>query len=219
MGDRNAQKWSRWAPLLTFAVLASCSLVLTATTNRTSGMILNLYAPNAAWLATAAVPSAVLIVILYAIFGAQDALRWPRLALAIWQRVFVISAMWFLAWMVGCAIAAALTGHWINYAKGFPFVAAFIVFGPVGEELLFRGLIFERAREIWPTAAGPAICISTAVFSLHHIALGTAPQGIATAQLLFTIPMGLVLALLRERTGSILPGWVLHLATNLPAIF
>ena len=116
-------------------------------------------------------------------------------------------------------IGASLVGHWIVYARGWPAIAAFLVFGPLGEELLFRGIIFEKARAMWPGGPGPAICLSTAAFSLHHVELHAAPTGLAVAQIVFTIPMGIVFAILRERTRSIWPGFVVHVATNLLAAF
>jgi membrane protease YdiL (CAAX protease family) len=218
MQDRTATRWRRCVTLLPFACLVLCSLVLTATTNYVIGTTLNIQAPDLSWIATAAIPSAMLIVILYAAFGNRDALRWPRLDSAVWQRMLGISAIWLSVWLAGSVVAAALAENRIRYADGFPLVAAFMLFGPAGEELLFRGLIFEKARVIWPMTAAPAMCISTAAFSLHHLALDAAPHGLAIAQLLFTIPMGFVFALLRERTGSILPGWLLHVATNFPAV-
>ena len=218
MLDRRATRRRRCATLLPFGCLVFCSLVLTSTTNHVVGTILIINAPDISWIATAAVPSAILIVILYALLGSRNALRWPRLDSTVRRRVLGISAIWLSLWMVGSVVAAALAGHWIRYADGFPLVVAFMVFGPAGEELLFRGLIFEKARAIWQTTPAPAMCISTAAFSLHHLALGAAPHGLAVAQILFTIPMGLVFALLRERTGSILPGWLLHVATNFPAV-
>ncbi len=219
MSNANGARWSHRVRLIALGLIVSCSLVLTAAVNYTAGMALNFYAPNLAWIATAAIPSAALIMMIYVALGKWDALGWPRLLPRVRRQAFTLSAIWLLIWMAGFGFASLLAGKWINYATGFPFVAAFIVFGPIGEELLFRGLIFEKARDIWPATALPAVCISTVAFSLHHIALGSAPQGIAAAQLIFTIPMGFVLAVLRERTGSILPGWLLHIVTNLPAIF
>ncbi len=219
MADRKTTIWKRNATFLTFGFLVSCSLVLTATTNHAVGTALNMHAPNCGWIATAAIPSVVVIMILYAVFGSRDALRWPRLESVEKKRLLRISAIWLTIWLSGSFIAAALAGHWINYATGVPLLAAFLLFGPIGEELLFRGVIYGRARAIWPETAGPAMCISTAAFSLHHLTLDAAPHGLVTAQVLFTIPMGFVFALVRERTGSILPGWLLHVTTNLPAAF
>lgn len=205
--------------MLAFCILVACSLVLTATTNRVFGNILEFFAPSQGWIATAAVPSMILILILYMMFGSRKPLHWPMLDRATWRRVFALSAVWLFLWLIGSLIAAIIAGHWINYAAGLPLVAAFIIFGPIGEELLFRGLIFEKARDLWPTSANPAIFISTLSFSFHHVALDAAPHGLGVTQILFTIPLGLVLASIRERTGSIWPGCVLHIVTNIPALF
>lgn len=202
-----------------FGLLVVGSLFLTAMSNRAAGSILNEHAPALGWLATAAIPSALVIAVLHALFGNRSALAWPELDRARWRNVVVVSALWLGAWLTGTILAAIIAGRWITYASGGPLVTAFVVFGPLGEELLFRGLLFERARHIWRDSAVPAVWISTIAFSLHHVALASAPHGLAAAQILFTIPMGFVFALLRERTGSIWLGLVLHILTNLPAIF
>lgn len=202
-----------------FGLLVVGSLFLTAMSNRAAGTILTEHAPDWGWLATAAIPSALGIAVIYAIFGNRSALAWPKLERARWRNVLVVSALWIATWLTGSIVAAVRADGWITYASGGPLVAAFVVFGPLGEELLFRGLLFERARSIWRGSAVPAVWISTIAFSLHHVALASAPHGLAAAQILFTIPMGFVFALLRERTGSIWPCVVLHVLTNLPAIF
>jgi membrane protease YdiL (CAAX protease family) len=219
MNDGNHPTSSAFANRLLFAIAVVGSLVLTAVTNRLSGWLLNAYALPLAWIATAAIPSALVIVILFGGFGDRKALAWPKLGRDVWRRVLLISGLWLFVWLVGSAIVAQQSGHWVTYARGLPLIAAFLVFGPLGEELLFRGLVFERARRLWPASARPAMIISTLAFSLHHIALNAAPDGLMMAQIYFTIPMGLVMAWLRERTGSIWPSWLLHVATNLPAIF
>jgi membrane protease YdiL (CAAX protease family) len=202
-----------------FGLLVVGSLFLTAMSNRAAGTILTEYASDWGWLATAAIPSVSVIAVIYAIFGNRSALDWPKLGRTRWRNVLVVSALWIAAWLTGTIVAALSAGRWITYASGGPLVAAFVVFGPLGEELLFRGLLFERAHTIWQGSPAPAMWISTIAFSFHHVALASAPHGLAAAQVLFTIPMGFVFALLRERTGSIWPGFVLHVLTNLPAIF
>jgi membrane protease YdiL (CAAX protease family) len=218
MRDDNLTPSSAFANRLLFAFVVVGSLVLTAVTNRLSGWLLNAYAPSLAWIATAAIPSALVIVILFWRFGDRHTLMWPKLGWDVCRRVLLMAGLWLFAWLVGSAVVAQQSGHWVTYARGLPLIAAFIVCGPLGEELLFRGLVFERARRLWPASAGPAMIISTLAFSLHHIALNAAPDSLMMAQIFFTIPMGLVMAWLRERTGSIWPGWLLHVATNLPAV-
>jgi membrane protease YdiL (CAAX protease family) len=209
---------SRWFVDLGVAgLLLPLSLVLTASTNRLAGRYLQLEAPTLAWIATAAIPSCVVIGGLYAVFCDRRALSWPRLQTEELNRVLRLSAIWLTVWLAGLVSFAMMTGHWVIYASGLPAVAAFLVFGPLGEELLFRGLVYGRIQALLPRSALCPVLVSSFAFSAHHLWLDAAPEGLALTQILFTIPMGIVLALLRRRTSSIWPGFLLHVATNLPA--
>ena len=202
---------------LALVVLFPASWVLTAATNRMVGYLLRSAAPSTDWIATAAIPSFLIIAGLYALLGDRRVLSWPPFTTLTQRSVAGLAAIWLLLWLGGSAAAAITTGHWLIYARGWPLVLAFLVFGPLGEELLFRGLVFGYARATWPSSALTAVLVSTIAFNLHHIALNAAPHGFAMAQFLLTIPMGVVLALLRERTGSLWPGLLVHVATNLPS--
>jgi membrane protease YdiL (CAAX protease family) len=207
----------KMASAVTLAVLLPLSLILTATTNRQVGQLLSSQAPSIAWIATAAIPSFLVIAMLYAFVGDKHALSLPSMASIRKRGVIGLSIGWLVMWLGGCIVAAIITGHWTVYARGWALVAAFLIFGPLGEEALFRGIIYEHAKTVRPSSPTFAIIISTMAFSLHHISLNAAPSGLALAQVLFTIPMGIVFALLRERTGSLWPGLFVHIATNLPA--
>ena len=217
MTRANAENYRSVGKPLGLVVLFLVSLGLTAATNRTVGNLFRSEAPSIAWVATVAIPSFVIITGLYILFGDKRCLSWPPSTILTQRSVAGLAAVWLILWLGGSAAATIITGHWLIYARGWPLVLAFLVFGPFGEELLFRGLVFSQAREIWPSSASMAVFVSTIAFSLHHIALNTAPRGFAIAQLLFTIPMGVVFALLRERTGSLWPGLLVHVATNLPS--
>lgn len=195
------------------------SLVLTAAVNRQAGLLLASQLPALSWLAAAAIPSFVVIAMLFAMLGDKSLLVWPDRARTMQHNVVGLSFAWLLCWLVGCVVAAFIAGQWIVYARGLPLIAAFLLFGPLGEELLFRGLIFDQVSKVWasPSPRIP-ILLSTAAFSLHHLWIDAAPDGLALAQILFTIPMGIILALLRIRTGSLWPPLGLHIATNLPAV-
>ena len=213
----NAILSRRQARFLALFVLLPLSLFLTALSNRLAGQLLSSKAPALDWIATAAIPSFIIIAALYALLGDKRSLSWPPSATLARRSVVGLSAAWLFVWLAGSTVVAMVTGHWLIYARGWPLVMAFLIFGPLGEELLFRGLVFSYARAIWPASASTAIIVSTAAFSLHHLSLQTAPDGLAVPQLLFTIPMGIVLAFLRERTGSLWPGLLVHIATNLPS--
>jgi membrane protease YdiL (CAAX protease family) len=76
---------------------------------------------------------------------------------------------------------------------------------PVSEELSFRGFFFGGLRSRLPALA--AALISGALFGLLH-----APGGIGVVPQLFAF--GTILALLYEKTGSIVPGMLLHILNN-----
>jgi membrane protease YdiL (CAAX protease family) len=103
-------------------------------------------------------------------------------------------------------VAAELTE-----AAGRPVVVLFafmLAFGaPVVEELAFRGLIFAGLRK---HGFGPVVTItlSALVFALFHL---------EPARILVVGGVGLVLGVLRWRTGSLGAGIVAHCVNNLPA--
>lgn len=204
--------------LSTVAALLLASLFLTAAVNKAAGAVLDAWMPQTAWVATAAIPSCTVIACLFLLLAPLDLLRWPTLNPEQWRGAAAMAAAWLAFWLIGCMIAASVAGHWITYAVGFAPVMAFLVFGPLGEELLFRGIIFEQINRLSPRQPKAAIYLSTLAFSLHHLAIATAPHGLAIVQLLFTIPMGIVFARLRLQTGSIWPGFLLHVATNLVGV-
>ncbi len=84
---------------------------------------------------------------------------------------------------------------------GLLLLAVFIA--PVCEELLFRGFLFTGFQRSMPLAL--AVVLSAFIFAAAHNDLPSFP-------VLFCI--GLLLALLRWRTGSLWPGVLLHLLNN-----
>jgi len=80
---------------------------------------------------------------------------------------------------------------------------------PIGEEVCFRGMLFGGLRERFPMwAAG---LISATLFGLLHVT-----TGISVVPPL--IAFGFLLALLYERTGSIVPCILLHMLNNSVAL-
>ena len=78
---------------------------------------------------------------------------------------------------------------------------------PVGEEVFFRGFVYGTLRR-WGVAVG--VALSALFFAAVH------------QQIVHFLPiavLGVVLALLYEWTGSLLPAVIVHAANNLVAVF
>jgi len=84
--------------------------------------------------------------------------------------------------------------------------ALFVLFAPFVEELLFRGVGYSLLRGL---GAVPAIFVVGVAFGAWH--------GLLIA-LLVLIPFGWLLAFVRERTRSVVPGMIVHALFNAAAI-
>lgn len=101
-------------------------------------------------------------------------------------------------------IAEVAHQHWFNYVAVFLVVA---VIGPIVEEVLFRGFLYRLLRKRLPIWA--AVLISAAVFSVGH--------GIPVLiPVLFYL--GVVFALVVERTRSLYCSIILHVVQNSVAL-
>lgn len=106
-----------------------------------------------------------------------------------------------------------------------------VVYGPLYEELLFRGYLFCRARDIWQGTIGTgwyrihfASLFSSGLWAVHHLpslalllALGLLGQPAFGADWRFAALVtlaGVIVGELRARTGSIWPGVALHALLN-----
>ena len=74
---------------------------------------------------------------------------------------------------------------------------------PLTEELVFRGAVQGLLQPLGPRAA---VCVQAALFAVQH---GGA-AGIA-----YALVLGVLLGTIRQRTGRVWPGWVLHTVNNL----
>jgi CAAX protease family protein len=84
-----------------------------------------------------------------------------------------------------------------------------VIAAPISEEVCFRGMLFGGLRERWPRII--AALLSGLIFGALHafIGLSAVPPLIA---------FGFILALLYEKTGSIVPGILLHMLNNSVAL-
>lgn len=142
---------------------------------------------------------------------------------ALWRlgvQRFRPSAIKWMAAAVGSYLAfAALYSTLIlepeqdDIASGFgpvPVQILLIVFGAaIAEEICFRGMLFGGLRERLPKL--PAALVAGLVFGALH-----AFTGITAVPPL--IVLGFVFCLLYEKTGSIVPGMLLHMLNNSVAL-
>jgi membrane protease YdiL (CAAX protease family) len=100
-----------------------------------------------------------------------------------------------------------------DIAKGFGAVPVqillIVIAAPVSEEICFRGMLFGGLRERLPKLG--AALISAVIFGGLH-----ATTGVSAVPPL--IAFGFLLALLYEKTGSVVPGILLHMLNNSAAL-
>jgi len=88
-------------------------------------------------------------------------------------------------------------------------VLLIVVAAPISEEICFRGMLYGGLRERWPRIA--AALFAGLIFGALH-----ALTGLSAVPPL--IAFGFVLCLLYEKTGSIVPGIILHMLNNSVAL-
>lgn len=137
---------------------------------------------------------------------ASIGLRWPHPRFLI-AAVLIGSSAWLINVVLWSWVEEHTSTEYLHRAIDLPpavlvFLGAAVV-APIGEELVFRGVLARGLATRLPASA--AIAISAAVFSLYHLAL---PQ-LGPA---FTI--GLALAFVALRADSIIPSIVVHMINN-----
>lgn len=162
---------------------------------------------NAAWLS---------VLILLAICGARNDGIQRRLALFpcapgrffVWTAVpllIVLGANLLNPWM-DPRTRAAIESMALGTAAPFSFFLAVAIAAPVAEELIFRGFAFTG----WVERIGPwgASLATTLLFAACHFQYGW-------TGLLFIGVFGVMIAVVRWRTGSVYPCIVIHVVNNL----
>jgi membrane protease YdiL (CAAX protease family) len=103
-----------------------------------------------------------------------------------------------------------------DFLPGTPFKIAILmlVLAPLGEETLYRGLI--EGYLILHMSLWVAIVFTAVVFGLVHIlTFRDAPGGFRIFIVLYALLMGLVAGYFRALSGSLIPAYTFHSATNL----
>lgn len=98
---------------------------------------------------------------------------------------------------------------WLIEDSAVSLFFATVIFAPLAEELIFRGLVYTRFKRGLPQrrmGVFAAALISAVIFGALHGTL---------LQLFYTVPMGLLLCFVYDRYGSLWASVLVHMAFNL----
>jgi len=155
------------------------------------------------------------------------AIGWKRIRL--WNIVQALGG--YLVYFIAYIVVLSLVTHLIpnlninqkqelgfdNASGGIGLVLTFlslVVFPPIAEEVVFRGFVYGGLRtKLKPVLAALA---TSALFATAHLQFGSG-QPLLWVAALDTFTLSLVLCYLREKSGSLWPGIMLHALKNLVA--
>jgi membrane protease YdiL (CAAX protease family) len=150
--------------------------------------------------------------------GRDPQLRWaPAMGFLIWVPVMmVLVPVGFLNLAVldacgfGTPQQAVMTAFQAAPSTGerIFFIISVCVIAPICEEMVFRGVLYRGMRDM--AGMAPAVAGSALLFTAIHLA----PTHVLS---IFTV--GCIMALLYERTGTIVAPIALHIAHNTAALF
>jgi len=144
-----------------------------------------------------------------------------------WVLVFATMSIFYLiAFVVEIVSPSEIKGE-VTLARLFSVAAFTLTFGPIFEELLFRGYLFKRSKEVLKSRVGSDVLasfFSGLAFGFWHypspILLFYFNDPIIKVYenlsmfVLAASAVGVILGEIRRRTRSILPGALLHFCGN-----
>lgn len=104
-----------------------------------------------------------------------------------------------------------------NITNGAENLLAFIslvILPPLGEETLVRGYLYSGLRKAW--RFWPAVLVTSLIFGAAHLEFGSGGP-LVWAAAIDTFMLSIVLCFLRERTGALYAGMLIHMLNNLIA--
>jgi len=118
--------------------------------------------------------------------------------------LFLCLSNFMVAWIQGSPVAG--TTSLIPLVKA----ASFYLLVAVGEELVFRAVVYSEFRKRWPL--WKAVVISSLIFALPHLLNATswASLGTSALQVGYSFFLGLILAIVYEASGNIIWAMALH---------
>jgi len=104
-----------------------------------------------------------------------------------------------------------------NITNNFEYLLAFIslvILPPIGEEILMRGYLYSGLRKVWKFM--PSLLVTSLLFGAAHLQLGSG-TALVWAAAINTFILSVVLVYLREKTGALYAGMLVHMLNNLLA--
>jgi membrane protease YdiL (CAAX protease family) len=95
----------------------------------------------------------------------------------------------------------------------FAFISL-VILPPLGEEILVRGYLFSGLRMAW--RFWPAAVVTSLFFGIAHLEFGSGGP-LVWAAAIDTCLLSVILCFLRERTGALYAGMLVHMVNNLIA--
>jgi membrane protease YdiL (CAAX protease family) len=89
-----------------------------------------------------------------------------------------------------------------------------VILPPLGEEILIRGYLYSGLRMV--SRFWPAVVVTSLFFGAAHLELGSGGP-LVWAAAVDTFLLSVVLCFLRERSGALYAGMLVHMANNLVA--
>jgi membrane protease YdiL (CAAX protease family) len=93
-------------------------------------------------------------------------------------------------------------------------VVSLTLLPPIGEEVLMRGYLYSGLRMVW--RFWPALIVTSLLFGLAHLEFGSGGP-LVWAVALDTFILSIVLVFLREKTGALYAGMLIHMLNNVIA--
>jgi membrane protease YdiL (CAAX protease family) len=101
-----------------------------------------------------------------------------------------------------------------THAQNILAFIALVVLPPLGEETLVRGYLFSGLRMVWRFM--PALLVTSLFFGAAHLEFGNGGP-LVWAAAADTFLLSIVLCFLRERSGALYAGMLVHMLNNLIA--
>lgn len=101
-----------------------------------------------------------------------------------------------------------------NGAENLLAFISLVVLPPLGEETLVRGYLYSGLRKAW--RFWPAVLVTSLLFGAAHLEFGSGGP-LVWAAAVDTFLLSIVLCFLRERTGALYAGMLVHMLNNLIA--